>query len=72
VYPDEQTFRLFVGMSNVPTTDVMLSYLINLALRCDNRRAETMQNQRFVVLRIALGTFILVGFAGAYAQLKAA
>jgi hypothetical protein len=46
--------------------------LINLALCCDNRRAETMQNQRFVVLRIALGTFILVGFAGAYSQLKAA
>jgi hypothetical protein len=48
----------------------MLSYLINLALRCDNHRAETMQNQRFVVLWIALGTFILVGCAGAYAQVK--
>jgi len=31
-----------------------------------------MQNQRFAVLWIALGTFILVGCAAAYAELKAA
>jgi hypothetical protein len=29
-----------------------------------------MQNQRFAVLCIALGTFILVGCAAAYAQVK--